>query len=82
MEENFREKLLDAMKWEDATLRKYVEHCQLNKWTQTALEAAQKTTDFYFDSITAAGANADGNGNGSANGHSKTANGVASNGKA
>ncbi|KAJ9156550.1 hypothetical protein NKR23_g1073 [Pleurostoma richardsiae] len=82
MEENFREKLLDAMKWEDATLRKYVEHCQLNKWTQTALEAAQKTTDFYFDSVTAAGANANGNGNGSANGHSKTANGVASNGKA
>lgn len=68
MEENFREKLLDAMQWEDSNLRKYVEKCQLDRWGTATREAASNSVSLRIDQLTAVGASEDGavNGNGKA----------------
>ncbi|OLN82205.1 Nucleoporin NUP133 [Colletotrichum chlorophyti] len=41
MEKSYRDKLLDAMKWEDSLLRKYVDKARLEEWTRTTAEAAE-----------------------------------------
>ena len=78
MEENFREKLLDAMQWEDSVLRKHVEKSQLDKWAQASRDAARNTVNHQVDLLTAAGAPETRpleNGNGKTNGVSLFANG-------
>ena len=71
MEENFREKLLDAMQWEDSVLRKYVEKSQLDKWAQGTREAAFNIVNRHFDKLTADGAE-----DRVVNGNGKKANGL------
>lgn len=65
------EKRAEAMRWEDAALKKFIDKNQLARWAAAAYEAADRTVRFH--KADAAGANgANGslvNGNGSANGH-------------
>jgi nuclear pore complex protein Nup133 len=49
MDENFRNKLLDAMKWEDSKLRTYIEKHQLDSWHGTVLEEAERTVTREYD---------------------------------
>ena len=41
-EDGFREKLLEAMRWEDSVLRKYIEKSQLEKWFTHVESVAQR----------------------------------------
>jgi len=41
-DDGFREKLLEAMRWEDSVLRKYVEKSQLDKWFRTVADGAEQ----------------------------------------
>ncbi|CAN8106040.1 unnamed protein product [Discula destructiva] len=61
------EKRAEAMRWEDATLKKFIDKNQLTRWAQAAVEHADRTVRFSGD----AGAN----GNGFVNGNGKKANG-------
>jgi nuclear pore complex protein Nup133 len=54
MDENFRNKLLDAMKWEDSRLRAYIEKHQLDSWHRAVLEEAERTVAREFDMRTQA----------------------------
>lgn len=49
MDENFRNKLLDAMKWEDSKLRVYIEQHQLDSWHGTVLEEAERAVAREYD---------------------------------
>jgi nuclear pore complex protein Nup133 len=49
MDENFRNKLLDAMKWQDSRLRTYIEKHQLDSWHRTVLEEAERTVTREYD---------------------------------
>ncbi|KAJ9142229.1 hypothetical protein NKR19_g7308 [Coniochaeta hoffmannii] len=49
MDENFRNNLLDAMKWEDSKLRAYIEKHQLDSWHRTVLEEAERTVAREYD---------------------------------
>jgi nuclear pore complex protein Nup133 len=64
MDESFRNKLLDAMKWEDSKLRSFIEKHQLDLWHRTVLEEAEKTVAREYDLRTQAQAAAS-----SPNGH-------------
>lgn len=66
------EKRTDAMRWEDAALKKFMDKNQLDKWAQDAYQAADREVRRQTDKATANGANGSAinlNGNGSANGH-------------
>jgi nuclear pore complex protein Nup133 len=62
MDEGFRTKLLEAMKWEDDQLRNFVDTCQLDRWYETTLDVARKTVASAYDSQAMA-KSANGNGN-------------------
>lgn len=49
MDENFRNKLLEAMKWEDSKLRVYIEQHQLDSWHGTVLEEAERAVAREYD---------------------------------
>lgn len=52
-EENFRAKLLEAMKWEDNRLRGFVEKNQLDAWHLTIIAEADRTVAEEFSKQTA-----------------------------
>jgi nuclear pore complex protein Nup133 len=53
MDDGFRAKLLDAMRWEDKQLRAAVEKAQLDAWYRTTRESAEKTVAVTYDRLTA-----------------------------
>ncbi|KAL0942209.1 nuclear pore complex subunit nup133 [Colletotrichum truncatum] len=60
MEKSYRDKLLDAMKWEDSILRKYIDKARLEEWTRTTAESAEALVAESVDEATrAAAADAD-----------------------
>lgn len=65
-----QEKRADAMRWEDATLKKFGDKNQLARWASSAYEVADRELRIELDVATANGANgsvlvkANGNGNG------------------
>lgn len=67
------EKRAEFMRWEDASLKKYIDKNQLGRWAQAAVEHADRTVRFHGDGDAAVNGNGftKGNGNGSAatNGH-------------
>lgn len=54
MDDGFRAKLLDAMRWEDKQLRTAIEKAQLDAWYRTTKECAEKTVAVTYDRLTAA----------------------------
>lgn len=42
MENTFRERLLDAMRYEDSLLRRYIDKSRLEEWCRAAVEGAEK----------------------------------------
>jgi nuclear pore complex protein Nup133 len=76
MDETFRNKLLDAMKWEDSKLRPYIEKHQLDSWHRTVLEEAERTVAREYDLQTQAQAAASSTSNGHVNGFGGVGNGV------
>ncbi|KAI8286481.1 Nucleoporin NUP133 [Colletotrichum sp. SAR11_240] len=54
MEKSYRDKLLDAMKWEDSVLRKYIEKARLEEWTRTTAESAEALVAETVDEATRA----------------------------
>lgn len=68
MDENFRSKLLDAMKSEDSRLKVFIDKHQLDAWHRTVLEEAEKTVAREDDLRTQIASSMGGqtNGNGSA----------------
>ncbi|KAL2149135.1 hypothetical protein VTH82DRAFT_8483 [Thermothelomyces myriococcoides] len=54
MDDGFRAKLLDAMRWEDKQLRTAIEKSQLDAWYRTTKECAEKTVAVTYDRLTAA----------------------------
>lgn len=54
MDDGFRGKLLDNMRWEDKQLRASVEKAQLDAWYRTTRECAEKTVAVTYDRLTAA----------------------------
>ncbi|ROT35658.1 hypothetical protein SODALDRAFT_329024 [Sodiomyces alkalinus F11] len=60
MDKSFRDKLVEAMKWEDSVLLKYIEKARLEKWTREAAENAQAIVVDLVDEETKAGAAANG----------------------
>jgi nuclear pore complex protein Nup133 len=56
MEKAFRDKLVEAMKAEDSTLRKYVEKHRLEQWARTTAETAEATVTELVDEATKSGA--------------------------
>ncbi len=70
MEESFRDKMLESMKWEDSTLRRYIEKNRLEEWYRTVVDAAEKRCRDELDILTQNGARTNGdqadevNGNG------------------
>jgi nuclear pore complex protein Nup133 len=52
MDENFRNKVLEAMKWEDTKLRAYIEKHQLDSWHRSVLEEAERAVAREFDART------------------------------
>jgi nuclear pore complex protein Nup133 len=56
MEKSFRDKLIDAMKWEDAVLRKYMDKSRLEEWTRSTAETARTAVNELADEATRNGA--------------------------
>jgi nuclear pore complex protein Nup133 len=54
MDDGFRAKLLDAMRWEDKQLRTAIDKAQLEAWYRTTRECAEKTVAVTYDRLTAA----------------------------
>ena len=50
------DKLIEAMKWEDTTLRKFVDKTRLDNWHRTIVEAAEKRCQTNLDEETVNGA--------------------------
>lgn len=65
------EKRAEVMRWEDTTLKKYMEKNQLERWAEAAYEAADRTVRFHkTEAADVNGVNGSlTNGNGTANGH-------------
>ncbi|CAJ2503119.1 Uu.00g105130.m01.CDS01, partial [Anthostomella pinea] len=53
MDKGFREKLLDAMRWEDNALCKHVEKHRLDEWAKETLKFAKEAVDQELDNFTA-----------------------------
>ncbi|KAJ0301186.1 hypothetical protein COL516b_007960 [Colletotrichum fioriniae] len=53
-EKSYRDKLLDAMKWEDSVLRKYIDKARLEEWTRTTAESAEMLVADSVDEATRA----------------------------
>lgn len=56
MDDNFREKLLEAMKWENSVLRRYTDKSRLDQWFVSVVETAEKACQAQLDALTAEGA--------------------------
>ncbi|KAI0424078.1 Non-repetitive/WGA-negative nucleoporin C-terminal-domain-containing protein [Xylaria sp. FL1042] len=54
MEKGYREKMLEAMRWEDANLRKHIEQHRLEEWTKEAQKLAEQAVDQQYDDVTEA----------------------------
>ncbi|EAQ84632.1 hypothetical protein CHGG_08646 [Chaetomium globosum CBS 148.51] len=54
MDDGFRGKLLDAMRWDDKQLRTAIDKAQLDAWYRTTRECAEKTVAVTYDRLTAA----------------------------
>jgi hypothetical protein len=52
-----QEKRADAMRWEDATLKKFDDKNQLSRWASAAYEVADRELRIELDVATANGAN-------------------------
>lgn len=66
------DKRAEAMRWEETTLKKFIDKNRLSEWAADAYSAADRYVRRRTDKATANGANgsaANLNGNGSANGH-------------
>ncbi|QBZ56916.1 hypothetical protein PoMZ_01834 [Pyricularia oryzae] len=73
MEETVKQKLIEAMAWENTELNKYITKCRLDHWHQTTVREAARMVDVDLDKTTAEGAaqaNGDSNGALRANGNS------------
>ncbi|KAL2264965.1 hypothetical protein VTJ83DRAFT_7475 [Remersonia thermophila] len=46
LDDAYRARLLDAMRWEDKTLRTFVERSRLDEWFRTTRECAEKTVRY------------------------------------
>ncbi|KAL2128685.1 hypothetical protein VTI74DRAFT_8834 [Chaetomium olivicolor] len=53
MDDSFRNKMLDAMRWEDKLLKSYIDKAQLDAWYRTTRECAEKTVAEAYDRLTA-----------------------------
>lgn len=53
MDDSFRNKLMDAMKAEDAKLKTYIDKARLDEWYKTTLEAAENTVALVYGRMTA-----------------------------
>ena len=53
MDKAFREKMVEAMKWEDAQLKKYIDKYRLEEWAKTTDEAAREAVDGFMDKVIA-----------------------------
>ena len=56
MDKPFKDKLVAAMKWEDTTLRKYLDKARLESWFRSASEDAEDIVARLADEETKAGA--------------------------
>ncbi|KAI8966666.1 Nup133 N terminal like-domain-containing protein [Daldinia sp. FL1419] len=56
MEKSYREKVLEAMKWEDSNLVKHIERHRLEQWAKETRKFAEEAVDLQYDEATAAGA--------------------------
>ncbi|KAI1118539.1 Non-repetitive/WGA-negative nucleoporin C-terminal-domain-containing protein [Nemania sp. NC0429] len=45
MEKSYREKMLEAMRWEDSKLRELVETCRLDEWTKETQRLAEQAVE-------------------------------------
>lgn len=59
MDKNFRERLLEAMRWEDNNLRKHVEKHRLDQWAKDTRRMAEDAVAHQLDQKTAEGANSE-----------------------
>lgn len=53
MDKSFREKMVEAMKWEDTQLKKYIDKHRLEEWAKTTDEAARAAVDGFVDKVIA-----------------------------
>lgn len=44
--------MLEAMRWEDANLRKHIEQHRLEEWTQETQKLAEQAVDQQYDDVT------------------------------
>lgn len=75
MEESVKQKLIEAMNWENTELNKYIAKCRIDHWYQTTVREAGRMVEVDLDKTTADGAaQANGNANGGprANGNGPT----------
>lgn len=56
MEKGAREKMLEAMRWEDSNLRKHIDKHRLEQWAKETRKTAEEAVDQHYDATTAAGA--------------------------
>ncbi|KAI1099247.1 Non-repetitive/WGA-negative nucleoporin C-terminal-domain-containing protein [Jackrogersella minutella] len=56
MEKSYREKVLEAMRWEDSNLLKHIEKHRLEQWAKETRKYAEEAVDQQYDDTTAAGA--------------------------
>ncbi|KAI1773396.1 Nup133 N terminal like-domain-containing protein [Hypoxylon cercidicola] len=56
MEKGYREKVLEAMRWENSNLLKYIEKHRLDQWAKETRKFAEDAVDQQYDETTAAGA--------------------------
>ncbi|GAP83269.1 putative nuclear pore complex subunit nup133 protein [Rosellinia necatrix] len=54
MEKSYREKMLEAMRWEDSNLRKHIETHRLEEWTKETQKLAEQAVDQQYDDATEA----------------------------
>jgi nuclear pore complex protein Nup133 len=69
MDKSFKDKLIDAMRWEDAQLRKYVDKHQLDRLALATIQLAERAIHRAVDEATAEGAALANGTNGAANGN-------------
>lgn len=52
MEKSYREKMLEALRWEDSNLRKHIETHRLEEWTKETQKLAEQAVDHQYDDVT------------------------------
>jgi nuclear pore complex protein Nup133 len=56
-EKGYRDKLMDAMRWEDGNLRKHIDKHRLDDWAKDTQKMAEDAVNHRYDDETAEGAN-------------------------